>query len=153
MPRVKRAKIHLKKRRTIRKATKGYRWGRKKTIRLGKTAMNKAGQHALQARHKRKGDFRRLWQVRINAAVREYGLSYSKFINALKNKNIDLDRKILADLAVNNPKIFAAIVKAVAGAEKTAEKKETQSEEKKETKPVAKKAPTKAKAKTTKATK
>lgn len=113
MSRVKRAKIHLKKRRTIRKATKGYRWGRKKTIRLGKTAMLKAGQHAFQARRKKKGEFRQLWQIRINAAVREHGLTYSKFINLLNKKKIELDRKVLADLAVNNPQVFAKIVEAV----------------------------------------
>lgn len=113
MPRVKRAKIHLKKRRTLRKATKGYRWGRKNTMRLGRTATLKAGQHALQARHKKKGEIRALWQIRINAAVRPLGLSYSKFIAGLRSKKIELDRKILADLAVNNPKVFEAIVKAV----------------------------------------
>ena len=113
MPRVKRAIIHLKKRRTVRKATKGYKWGRKNTLRLGKTAMLKAGQHALQDRRKKKGDFRTLWQVRINAAVRPHNLSYSKFIDLLKKKNIELDRKILADLAVNHPQVFDKIVEAV----------------------------------------
>jgi len=113
MSRVKRAKIHLKKRRTIRKATKGYRWGRKKTIRLGKTAMLKAGQHAYRDRKKKKRNFRQLWQIRINAAVREHGLTYSKFINLLNKKKIELDRKVLADLAMNNPQIFAKIIEAV----------------------------------------
>ncbi len=113
MSRVKRAKIHLKKRRTIRQATKGYRWGRKKTIRLGRTAILKAGQHAFQARRKKKGEFRQLWQIRINAAVREHGLSYSKFINLLNKKKIELDRKVLADLAMNNPQVFAKIAEAV----------------------------------------
>jgi large subunit ribosomal protein L20 len=82
-------------------------------MRLGRTAMLKAGQHALQDRHKKKGDLRRLWQIRINAAVREKGLSYSKFINLLKNKKIELDRKILADLAVNHPKVFSKIIEAI----------------------------------------
>jgi large subunit ribosomal protein L20 len=113
MPRVKRAKIHLKKRRTIRRATKGYRWGRKKTIRLGKTALLKAGQHAYRDRKKKKRNFRRLWSIRINAAVREHGLTYSKFINLLNKKKIELDRKVLADLAVNNPQVFAKIIAAV----------------------------------------
>jgi len=113
MSRVKRAKIHLKKRRTIRKATKGFKWGRKKTIRLGKTAMLKAGKHAYFGRKRKKSDFRRLWQMRINAAVREEGLSYSKFIHALKKKKIELDRKILADIAVNDPEIFKKIIKEV----------------------------------------
>jgi large subunit ribosomal protein L20 len=113
MSRVKRAKIHLKKRRTIRQATKGYRWGRKKTMRLGKTAMLKAGQHAYRDRKKKKRNFRRLWQIRINAALHENGMSYSKFMGALIKKNIGLDRKMLADLAMNNPEIFAKIIEAV----------------------------------------
>jgi len=142
MPRVKRAKIHLKKRRTIRKATKGYKWGRKSSVRLGKTAMLKAGQHALQDRHKKKGQMRRLWQIRINAAVREHGLSYSKFIKGLKDNNIEIDRKILADLAVNNPKVFAEIVKK-ASSKKNEPKKEAT--EKKELKKTVKKSSTKPK--------
>ena len=113
MPRVKRAKIHLKKRRTLRRATKGYRWGRKKTMRLGRTAMLKAGQHAYFDRKKKKRNFRQLWQIRINAGVREHGLTYSKFINLLNKKKIELDRKVLADLAVNNPQVFAKIIEAV----------------------------------------
>ena len=130
MPRVKRAKIHLKKRRKIRKATKGYKWGRKSSVRLGKTAMLKAGQHALHDRRKKKGQFRRLWQIRINAAVREHGLTYSKFINGLKNNKIEIDRKILANLAVNNPKVFAEIVQKVKSA-----KSETKKEKKPKTSP------------------
>jgi len=113
MPRVKRAVIHLKKRRTIRKATKGYMWGRKKTIRLGHTAMLKAGAYAFAHRRDKKGDFRKLWNIRINAAVREQGLSYSKFINLLAKKKISLDRKVLADIAMNYPQVFVKIVQAV----------------------------------------
>ncbi len=113
MPRVKRAVIHLKKRRTIRKATKGYMWGRKKTIRLGHTAMLKAGVYAFAHRRDKKGDFRKLWNTRINAAVREHGLSYSKFINLLAKKKIELDRKVLADLAMNYPEVFIKIIDAV----------------------------------------
>ncbi len=125
MPRVKRGTTHLKKRRTIRKATKGYKWARKTSMRLGQTAILKAGQHALQDRHKKKGNMRALWNIRINAAVREYGLSYSKFINALKVNKIEVDRKILADLAVNNKKIFKAIVDQVNKTKTTEKKKET----------------------------
>jgi large subunit ribosomal protein L20 len=113
MPRVKRAVIHLKKRRAIRKATKGYMWGRKKTIRLGHTAILKAGNYAFAHRRDKKGDFRKLWNTRINAAVREQGLSYSKFINLLAKKKIQLDRKVLADLALNYPQVFVKIVQAV----------------------------------------
>lgn len=123
MPRVKRAKVHLKKRRKIRKATKGYKWGRKSSIRLGKTAILKAGQHALRDRRKKKGQMRRLWQIRINAAVREHGTTYSKFINALKINKIEIDRKMLADLAVNNPQVFAEIVKKASTSAKASEDK------------------------------
>jgi len=134
MPRVKRAKVHLKKRRTIRKATKGYKWARKSSMRLGKTAMLKAGQHALQDRRKKKGKMRALWQIRINAAVREHGLSYSKFMDGLKKNKIEIDRKILADLAVNNKKVFAEIVKkASTSAKASVDKKESKAEVKKET--------------------
>jgi len=138
MPRVKRATTHLKKRRKIRKATKGYKWGRKSSVKLGQTAILKAGQHALQDRRKKKGQFRRLWQIRINAAVREHGLSYSKFIDGLKKNKIDIDRKILADLAVNNPKVFKKIVDQLKGAKPTPKKTEPKAkkaEPKKEDKP------------------
>ena len=92
------------------KSVKGYKWGRKNLIRQAKTAATKAGAHAFNDRRKKKGDFRRLWQIKINAFVREYGLSYSKFINKLSVNKIGLDRKILADLAVNNKKVLANII-------------------------------------------
>ena len=101
MPRVKRAKIHLKKRRKIRKATKGYKWGRKSSVRLGKTAILKAGQHAQQDRNKKKGQIRRLWQIRINAAVREHGLSYSKFINVIQKSDITNKEAIFLWFAIS----------------------------------------------------
>jgi large subunit ribosomal protein L20 len=142
MARVKRGTTHLKKRRKIRKATKGYKWARKSSMRLGQTAILKAGQHALQDRHKKKGNMRALWNIRINAAVREYGLSYSKFINALKINKIEIDRKILADLAGNNKKIFKAIVDQVKGAKVSDDKKK---EVETETKEVKKKATSKPK--------
>jgi len=110
MPRVKRGTSHVKKRRKLRKAAKGYKWGRKNTIRLAKTAVTKAGVHAYVDRKKKKRVNRRLWQVRLNAAVREYGLTYSKFIDALKKNKIELDRKILSEIAVKQPEIFAKIV-------------------------------------------
>jgi large subunit ribosomal protein L20 len=113
MPRVKRAVVHLKKRRTIRKATKGYMWGRKKTIRLGRTAMFKAGVYAFRDRRKKKSEMRKLWNIRINAACREQGLSYSKFINLLAKKKIGLDRKVLSDIAMNYPKVFEKIIQTV----------------------------------------
>ena len=92
------------------KKAKGYKWGRKSSIRLAKTAVTKAGARAHFDRRKKKGVNRRLWQVRLNAAVREHGLSYSKFINLLKKNKIELDRKVLSEIAQKYPKVFQAIV-------------------------------------------
>ncbi len=110
MPRVKRAIIHLKKRSKLRKKAKGYKWGRKNTIRQAKTAVLKAGVYAYVDRRKKKRNARALWQIRIGAALVEHEISYSKFAGALKKANIEIDRKILADLAANNPTVFAKIV-------------------------------------------
>lgn len=88
-------------------------WGRKNKIKLAKTAAIKAGKYAYRDRKKKKSEFRALWQVRINAAIRPAGLSYSKFIALLKAKNIELDRKILATLAADHPAVFKAVVKEV----------------------------------------
>jgi len=113
MPRVKRGKSHLKRRKRLLKTTKGYRWGRKKKVKLAKPAQLKAGVYAYRDRRNKKRDKRSLWQVKINAAVRPEGLSYSKFINLLKKNKIELDRKVLADFAENHPKVFKAIVEEV----------------------------------------
>ena len=113
MTRVKRGTIATKKRKKILKYTKGFRWDRKHKERAAKEALLHAWTHAFQGRKNRKRDFRSLWQVKINAAVRSEGLSYSKFINALKKKNIKLDRKSLADLAENNPAAFKQVVSQV----------------------------------------
>ena len=113
MPRVKRGVIHLKKRRALRAATKGYRWGRKNTIRLGRTAVLKAGADAFRGRKEKKRDYRRLWSIRINAALREEGLTYSKFMGTLHKKNIMLDRKVLAELAASYPEVFKALIASV----------------------------------------
>jgi len=113
MPRVKRGTTHVKRRRNLLKKVKGYKWGRKKLIRLAKTATTKAGVHAYVGRKKKKRTARGLWQIKINAFVREYGLSYSKFINLLKLAKIEIDRKVLADLAVNNKKVLAKIVEEI----------------------------------------
>jgi len=113
MPRVKRGTSHVKARRKVLKQAKGYKWGRKKLIKLAKTATTKAGAHAYRDRKNKKRTRRALWQVKINAAVRPYDLSYSRFINLLKTKKIEIDRKILADLAEKEPKVFEAIVNAV----------------------------------------
>ena len=113
MPRVKRGTIHVKKRRSILKDVKGYKWGRKNLIRLAKTARTKAGAHAFVDRRKKKRTMRSLWQIKISAFVREHGLSYSRFIDALKKKDIALDRKILADLAENNKTVFEAVINKI----------------------------------------
>jgi len=110
MTRVKRGVTSNKTRKNTLKRTKGYRFGRSTKEREAKVAIAKAGVHAFAHRRDKKGDFRRLWNVRIGAAVKKFDLSYSKFIGALKTKNIELDRKIMADLAKNNPETFAKIV-------------------------------------------
>ncbi len=113
MPRVKRGIIHLKKRRRILTLTKGYHWGRKNLIKQAITATHKAGVHAFVDRKKKKRVNRALWSIRLNAATRELGLTYSKFINLLRKKNIALDRKVLSELAINYPAVFQKIVEAV----------------------------------------
>jgi len=113
MPRVKRGTIHSKKRKAILKQVKGYRHGRKKLIKLAKVAILKAGQYAYRDRRNKKREIRRLWQIKLNAAVRVFEMSYSKFIHALKVNKIELDRKVLADIAENNTEVFAKIVEKV----------------------------------------
>jgi len=113
MPRVKRGVMHTKRRRGILKATKGYRWGRKSKIKLAKTAKMKAGAHAYVGRKNKKRTFRANWQVNINAAIRAFDLSYSKFMGLLKKKGIALNRKMLAQIAIESPKTFEAIVNEV----------------------------------------
>ncbi len=112
MARVKRGTIHNKRRKSLLKRTKGYLGGRKSLMRAATTAANKAGQHAFRDRRDKKGVRRRDWNVQINAAARLNGTKYSTFINALKKKEIILDRKVLADLAANNPEVFTEVVKA-----------------------------------------
>lgn len=104
--------MHAKRRRNLLRQTKGYMWGRKSKIKLAKVAVLKAGVHAYRDRKRKKREFRRLWNIQINAAVRENGLNYSKFIYGLKKAKIALDRKILANLAEYHPEVFAEIVKA-----------------------------------------
>jgi large subunit ribosomal protein L20 len=110
MPRVKRGMTHVKKRRKLMKAVKGYKWGRKNLIKLARTARTKAGAHSYVDRRKKKRTMRSLWQIKINAFVREFGFSYSRFINALKVNKIEIDRKVLADLAENNKETLEAII-------------------------------------------
>jgi large subunit ribosomal protein L20 len=113
MPRVKGGKTTLKRRRNLLSQVKGFRFGRSTKKREAKTAFLHAGAHAFAHRRDKKNDFRRLFNIRIGAATRMLGLSYSRFINALKVKNVELDRKILADLAQNNPDTFKRVVEFV----------------------------------------
>jgi large subunit ribosomal protein L20 len=113
MTRVKKGVNALKNRRSILKAAKGFRFRRSNTERAANDALMHAGAYAFAHRRDKKGDFRRLWNVRINAAVRPFGLSYSRFIDALKKKNIILDRKTLSTLAESNPESFKRIVESV----------------------------------------
>ena len=113
MARVKRGKTSKAKHKKILKAAKGY-WGRRKnTIRVAKQAVEKAMQYAYRDRRRNKRNFRSLWIQRINAGVRAEGLTYSKFINGLTKSKINIDRKVLADIAYNNPETFKSIVKKV----------------------------------------
>jgi len=94
------------------KRAKGFRGRRSKVFKIAKEAVLKAGQHSYQHRRKRKGQFRQLWQVRINAAARAHGVTYSTLMHALKEKEVMLDRKMLATLAKDHSDIFAEIVKS-----------------------------------------
>ena len=111
MARVKRGVTSKAKHKKVLKAVKGQ-WGRRKnTIRVAKQAMEKAMQYAYRDRRNKKRDFKSLWIQRINAGVRAEGLTYSKFINGLNKSGIKLDRKILAEIAYDNPEAFKTIVK------------------------------------------
>ncbi|MBU0722979.1 50S ribosomal protein L20 [Patescibacteria group bacterium] len=113
MTRVKRGTISLKRRRNVLKETKGFRFGRSAKERQAKEAIRHAGNHAFAHRRKKKNDFRRLWQVQISSAVTPLGLSYSKFIYALKENKIEINRKMLADLAENHTETFEKVVEKV----------------------------------------
>ena len=113
MPRVKRGTTHVKKRRKLLQKVKGFKWGRKNLIRLASTAATKAGAHSYVGRRQKKRDMRALWQIKIGAFVKEQGLSYSKFMHALKVNKIELDRKVLADLAANDKEVMQKIVDEV----------------------------------------
>ena len=113
MARVKRGVTSRAKHKKVLKAVKGQ-WGRRKnTIRVARQAMEKAMQYAYRDRRNKKRNFKSLWIQRINAGVRSEGLTYSKFINGLNKSKIKLDRKVLADIAYNNPEVFKSIVKKV----------------------------------------
>ena len=113
MTRVKRGKTAHKKREKLLKHTKGFRWGRKSKERAAKEALLHAWSHAFRGRKEKKRDYRSLWLTQINAASRTQGLTYSKFIYGLKKANILIDRKILADLANNEPRVFEKIINKI----------------------------------------
>ena len=113
MARTKRGVISKSKHKKVLKSVKGQYGRRKNTIRIARQAMEKAMQYAYRDRKAKKREFRSLWIQRINAGVRAEGLTYSKFINGLAKSKIKLDRKILAELAYNNPEAFKSVVKKV----------------------------------------
>lgn len=115
MVRVTRGKIAHQRRKRLLKYAKGFHWGRKAKYRMAKEALLKAWTHAFVGRKDKKGDFRSLWQVQINAACRQLGITYSKFIHGLKKNKIELNRKILSQLAKDKPEIFKKIVEKVKG--------------------------------------
>ena len=113
MVRVKRSTTARKKRKKALKEAKGFKWSRKTRYRQAKEALLHAKTYQYRDRRRKKREKRALWQVRINAAAREGDLSYSKFISLLKKEKIELDRKILSELAKNNPEIFKKIIDSV----------------------------------------
>ncbi|TVQ40191.1 MAG: 50S ribosomal protein L20 [Wenzhouxiangella sp.] len=116
MARVKRGVVARRRHRKILNRAKGYYGARRKVYRVAKQAVIKAGQYSYRDRRQRKRDFRSLWITRINAAAREHGMSYSRFINGLKRAEVEIDRKMLADLAVHDKAAFKALAeKAQAG--------------------------------------
>jgi large subunit ribosomal protein L20 len=110
MARVKRGVTAHAKHKKVLKAAKGFYGRRKNTIRIAKQAVEKSKQYAYRDRKNRKRTFRALWVQRINAAVREHGLTYARFIDGINKAGIDIDRKVLSDMAIHEPAAFAAIV-------------------------------------------
>lgn len=113
MPRANSSVPRHRRRRKVVKQAKGYYGARSRTFKSAKDAVIRAGLYAYRDRRQRKRHFRALWIMRINAAARLHGMSYSAFISGLKNNGVELDRKILADLAVNQPDAFAKLVNTV----------------------------------------
>lgn len=116
MARVKRGVTAHAKHKKVLKAAKGFYGRRKNTIRVAKQAVEKSMQYAYRDRKRRKRNFRALWIQRINAAVREHGSTYGRFINGLSNLGIEVDRKVLSDIAINDPAGFKALVDKAASA-------------------------------------
>ena len=113
MARVKRAVHSKKKHKAVLKQAKGYYGNKSRSFRAANEQVMHSGNYAFRDRRARKGQFRRLWIIRINAAARQHGLSYSQFISKIKAKGIELDRKVLADMAMNEPDAFAQLAKAI----------------------------------------
>ena len=116
MARVKRGVTAHAKHKKVLKAAKGYYGARSRLIKTAKQAVEKAQQYAYRDRKRRKRNFRALWIQRINAATREHGLTYGRFINGLSNLGIEIDRKVLSDIAINDPAAFKALVDKAAKA-------------------------------------
>ena len=110
MPRVRGSVVARKRHKKVLKAAKGYQSARSRTFKVARQAVTRAGEYAYRDRRQRKRQFRALWIARINAAAREHELSYSRFINGLMRANINMDRRVLANIAVYDKKAFAAIV-------------------------------------------
>ena len=115
MPRVKRGVHARKKRRELFEQAKGYRGSHSKRYRVAREQLLHSGQYAYRDRRAKKREFRRLWITRIGAAARQHGMSYSTFISGLKAAEVDLDRKVLADIAARDPKGFAGLVEVARG--------------------------------------
>ncbi len=113
MARVKRGTTSLKTRRNVLKRVKGYQFGRSKKERQAREAIAHAGNHAFAHRRKKKGDFRQLWTVKLNAALRPLGITYSRFIDAFNKKNVSLNRKVLSQIAHEQPETFKRLVETV----------------------------------------
>jgi large subunit ribosomal protein L20 len=113
MARVKRGTVQKRRHKKVLKMAKGYRGLRSRLFRQAKNAVAKAGMHAYRHRKTKKRDFRRLWIARINAACRPLDINYSRFINKLAEKKVVLDRKVLSDIAIHEPKVFEKIVSEV----------------------------------------
>ncbi len=113
MPRANSSVPRHRRHRKVVKQAKGYYGARSRNFKSAKDAVTKAGLYAYRDRRQKKRFFRRLWITRINAAVRQHGMTYSAFIAGLKDKGIELDRKVLADMAMNNPESFSQLVSSV----------------------------------------
>jgi len=113
MPRAKNNVASRKRRKKILRSAKGYWGGKSRLLKTAKESVERSLQYAYRDRRRKKREFRKLWISRINAAVRMHGMSYSQFIHQLNEKKIDLDRKVLADIAVTDPDAFAKIVDSV----------------------------------------